>query len=211
MRTYTKVGVTRYNRRTFTASTEFSSSRSHHCSCRACCAERGYQQYPASERLQQYTTQYAIAQRLFNVTTLDNRVIMIPSWVPQSSSVTTRSCARQPDDESGNRSSQFSVRYPQTFTSTVGGDEVLEYVQTFTKFAVIGVSMMEPSGFAIRPRYQQADESVPQNHAHRSRPSLDAVEGNLLLFLTVTVNHGFVCRLSIIALDTRSFAAAQIS
>ncbi len=103
------------------------------------------------------------------------------------------------------------MRYPPDFTSTVGGDEVLEYVQTFTEVAVIGVSMMEPSGFAIRPRIQQADESVPQNHAHRSRPSCRAVEGNLLLFLTVTVNHGFSFRLSIIALDTRSFAAAQIS
>ncbi len=93
----------------------------------------------------------------------------------------------------------------------MGGDEVLEYVQTFTEVRVIGVSMMEPSGFAIRPRIPAADESVPQNHAHRSRPSCRCCEGNLLLFLTVTVNHGFSLQVSIIALDTRSFAAAQIS
>ena len=40
----------------------------------------------------------------------------------------------------------------QTFTSTVGRDEVLEYRETFTEGGKIGRSIISPEGFAIKPR-----------------------------------------------------------
>ncbi len=78
---------------------------------------------------------------------------------------------RQPDDESGKLSSPLFSAVSARPLRAPGGDEVLEYVQTFNTEARrlarfdAGVS----SGFAIRPRIPAVDESVPQNHAHRSR------------------------------------------
>ena len=97
---------------------------------------------------------------------------MIPSWVPQSvfgNHQVLRHVNQTTSQVTGVRRFQCGIR--QTFTSTVGGDEVLEYVQTFTE--VRGDWRFDDGAirFASDHAYQQADESVPQNHAHRSRPS----------------------------------------
>ena len=55
-------------------------------------------------------------------------VMTRPSSVPQSRSVTTSLGRRPPDDGSDNLSSLSSGSVRQTFTRTVGGGEVLEYV-----------------------------------------------------------------------------------
>ena len=74
----------------------------------------------------------------------------------------------------------------------MGGDEVLEYVQTFTE--VRGDRRFDDG--AIRLRHQTTHTSQLTNLCSRTTRTgvghhVDAVEGNLLLFLTVTVNNGF--------------------
>ena len=77
----------------------------------------------------------------------------MPSTVPQSVSVTTRSCAT---------STRRRVRYPELAVFNAVSARPLrapcvemKYCSTLRpsrKLAVIGVSMIEPSGLAIRPR-----------------------------------------------------------
>ena len=79
--------------------------------------------------------------------------IATPFVVPQSSWVTTRSCVT---------STRRRVRYPELAVfSAVSARPFrapcveMKYSSTFRpsrKFALIGLSMIEPSGFAIRPR-----------------------------------------------------------
>jgi len=74
----------------------------------------------------------------------------------------------------------------------VRGDEVLEYVQTFTE--VRGDWRFDDG--AIWLRHQTTHTCQLTNLCCRTTRTgvghhVDAVEGNLLLFDTVTVNHGF--------------------
>ena len=76
-----------------------------------------------------------------------------PSLVPQSCSVTTKSCVT---------STSRRVRYPELAVFNAVSARPLrapwveiKYCNTFKpsrKLALIGVSIIEPSGFAIRPR-----------------------------------------------------------
>ncbi len=80
-------------------------------------------------------------------------VTTIPSSVPQSSSITMTSCAT---------STSRRVRYPESAVfSAVSARPLrapcveMKYCSTerpSRKFAMIGVSMISPEGFAIRPR-----------------------------------------------------------
>ena len=80
-------------------------------------------------------------------------LISRPSSVPQSSSVTTKSCAT---------STKRRVKYPEfAVLSAVSAKPLrapcveIKYCRTSSpslKLAVIGVSIMEPSGLAINPR-----------------------------------------------------------
>lgn len=94
VRTYTKVGVTRYNRTYFNRVDRVLFQQVTPLFVQRRVARN---EDISSTRLQNvfssYTTQYAIAQRSLTSPPSITGVIMIPSWVPQSSSVTTRSCA----------------------------------------------------------------------------------------------------------------------
>lgn len=154
VRTHTKVGVTGYN------GTHFHGvNRVRFQQVTPLFVQQGvaWNQNVCGARLQNvfrgHTTQYAIAQRLFNITTLDNRghgdtfegatIVFGDDQILRNVNQTTRQIT-------GVRRFQCGIR--QTFTRTVRGDEVLSTFRPSRKFAVIGVSMMEPSGFAIRPR-----------------------------------------------------------
>ena len=140
-----------------------------------------------------HTTQNAIAQRLFNIATLDNRghgdafqgaaVIFSDDQVLRDVNQTT-------SQVTGVRRFQCGIR--QTFTRTVRGDEVLEYVQTFTE--VRGDRRFDDG--AIRLRHQTTHTGKLTNLCSRTTRTgvghhVDAVEGDLLLFFAVTVNNGF--------------------
>lgn len=94
VRTYTKVGVTRYNRTYFNRVDRVLFQQVTPLFVQQRVARN---EDISSTRLQNvfssYTTQYAIAQRSLTSPPSITGVIMIPSWVPQSSSVTTVSCA----------------------------------------------------------------------------------------------------------------------
>ena len=82
-------------------------------------------------------------------------------------------------------------RIGQTFARAVGRDEVLQTSRPSRKLAVIGVSMMEPSGLAIRPRIPAswricaAEPRAPESAIHEDR-----VEGLLLDLFAVASLHG---------------------
>ena len=171
VRTHTKVGVTGYN------GTHFHGvNRVRFQQVTPLFVQQGvaWNQNVCGARLQNvfrgHTTQYAIAQRLFNITTLDNRghgdtfegatIVFGDDQILRNVNQTTRQIT-------GVRRFQCGIR--QTFTRTVRGDEVLEYVQTFTE---------------VRGDCRRTTRTGVGHH-------VDAVEGDLLLFYAVTVNHGF--------------------
>ncbi|CAM7750305.1 hypothetical protein CICRMM096B_24365 [Citrobacter cronae] len=135
VRTYTKVGVTGYNGTDFHGvnGVLFQQVTPLFVQQRVT-----WNQNIRGTRLQNvfssHTTQNAIAQRLFNVTTLDNRghgdafqraaIVLSNNQVLRNVNQTTRQIT-------GVRCFQCGIR--QTFTRTVSRDEVLEYVQTFTE------------------------------------------------------------------------------
>ena len=194
VRTYTKVGVTRYNRTYFNRVDRVLFQQVTPLFVQQRVARN---KDISSTRLQNvfssYTTQYAIAQRLFNVTTLDNRShhdTFMGTTIVFGNHQVLRHVNQTTSQVTGVRRFQCGIR--QTFTSTVGGDEVLEYVQTFTE--VRGDWRFDDG--AIRLRHQTTHTSKLTNLCRRTTRTgvghhVDAVEGNLLLFLTVTVNNGF--------------------
>ena len=194
VRTYTKVGVTGYNRANFHRVNRVRFQQITPLFMQQRVARN---QNIRRTRLQNvfcgYTTQNAIAQWLFNITTLDNRghgdtfqratVVFGNNQILCNVNQTTRQVT-------GVRCFQCGIR--QTFTRTVRGNEVLEYVQTFTE--VRGDRRFDDG--AIRLRHQTTHTRQLTNLCSRTTRTgighhVDAVEGNLLLFLTVTVNHGF--------------------
>ncbi|VGQ01030.1 hypothetical protein SB00610_04939 [Klebsiella quasipneumoniae subsp. similipneumoniae] len=194
VRTYTKVGVTGYNGTHFDG---VNGVRFQQVTPVLVQQRVAWNQNIRGTRLQHvfrsHTTQYAIAQRLFNVATFDNRrhgdafqgaaVVFSDDQVLGNVDQTT-------SQVTGVRCFQCGIR--QTFTRTVRGDEVLEYVQTFTE--VRGDRRFDDG--AIRLRHQTTHTGQLTNLCSRTTRTgvghhVDAVEGNLLFFLTVTVNHGF--------------------
>ncbi len=140
-----------------------------------------------------HTTQYALAQRLFNVAAFDYRrhhdafegaaVVFGHNQILRNVNQTTRQIT-------GVRGFQCGIR--KTFTRTVGRDEVLEYVQTFTE--VRGNRRLDDG--AVRLRHQTTHTCQLTNLRRRTTRAgvshhKDAVKGNLFLFFAVTVNHGF--------------------
>ena len=194
VRTYTKVGVTGYNGTNFDGVNGVLFQQVTPVLMQQRVA---WNQNVRGTRLQNvfssHTTQYAIAQRLFNVATFDNRRhgdAFQGAAVVFSDNQVLRNVNQTTSQVTGVRSLQCGIR--QTFTRTVGGDEVLEYVQTFTE--VRGDRRFDDG--AIRLRHQTTHTSQLTNLCRRTTRTgvghhVDAVEGNLLLFLTVTVNHGF--------------------
>lgn len=118
----------------------------------ACCAERGYQQYPASERLQRLRPR----SRSGSLTSPPSITgVIADAFMGTTNRLRYTGPAPSTDEQSpGNRvRSFFQCGIRQTFTFFKWVE--MKYWSTFRpsrKFAVIGVSMMEPSGFAIRPR-----------------------------------------------------------
>ncbi|VTM89082.1 Uncharacterised protein [Raoultella ornithinolytica] len=194
VRTYTKVGVTGYNGTHFDGVNGVLFQQVTPVLVQQRVA---WNQNVRGTRLQNvfsgHTTQYAIAQRLFNIATLDNRghgdafqgatVIFSDNQILGNVNQTT-------GQVTGVRCFQCGIR--QTFTRTVSRDEVLEYVQTFTE--VRGDWRFDDG--AIRLRHQTTHTRQLTNLCRRTTRTgvghhVDAVEGNLLLFDAVTVNHGF--------------------
>ncbi len=175
VRTYTKVGVAGYNG-THLTSTEFAlPAGHHHCSCSSVLrGTRNVRGTRFQHIFRRHTTQNADHAAALHVATPSiTGVIRIPSsCVPQSSSPPDPA-RRQPDDGSDNRSSQFQCGIRQTFTRTVRGDEVLEYVQTFTEVRGDWRSMR--SFIWLSPLHQRIPASrricAAEPRAHRSRPS----------------------------------------
>ena len=140
-----------------------------------------------------HTTQNAIAQRLFNVATFDNRRHGDPfegATIVFGYNQILCHVNQTTGQVTGVRGFQCGIR--QTFTRTVRGDEVLEYVQTFTE--VRGDRRFDDG--AIRLRHQTTHTSKLTNLGCRTTRTgvghhVDAVKGNLLLFNAVTVNNGF--------------------
>ena len=194
VRTYTKVGVTRYNRTDFNGvnGVLFQQITPLFVQQRV-----AWNQNIRRTRLQNvfssYTTQNAIAQRLFNITTLDNRGhgdAFQSAAIVFSNNQVLRNVDQTTSQITGVRCFQCGIR--QTFTRTVSRDEVLEYVQTFTE--VRGDWRFDDG--AIRLRHQTTHTRQLTNLCRRTTRTgvghhVDAVEGNLLLFYAVTVNNGF--------------------
>ena len=67
--------------------------------------------------------------------------------------------------------SGLQSRISQTFSSTVRTDEVLGTVRPSRKLAVMGVSMISPDGFAIRPRIPANWQFESSNHGLQNPPS----------------------------------------
>ncbi len=140
-----------------------------------------------------HTAQNAVTQRLFHVATLDNRGhqdTFVRTTVIFGHYQILRDVNQTTSQVTGVRGFQCGIR--QTFTRTVRGDEVLEYVQTFTE--VRGDWRFDDG--AIRLRHQTTHTGQLTNLCRRTTRTgvghhVDAVEGDLLLFLAVTVNHGF--------------------
>lgn len=140
-----------------------------------------------------YTIQYAIAQRFFNVIIFDNRSyydIFMGIIIVFGNYQVLRYVNQTTSQVIGVRSFQCGIR--QIFTSIVGGDEVLEYVQIFTE--VRGDWRFDDG--VIRFRYQITYISKLTNLCRRITRIgvgyyVDVVEGNLFFFLIVTVNYGF--------------------
>ena len=131
-----------------------------------------------------HTTQYAIAQRLFNVTTLDNRGhgdAFQSATIVFSHHQILRDVNQTTSQITGVRCFQCGIR--QTFTRTVSRDEVLEYVQTFTE--VRGDRRFDDG--AIWLRHQTTHTGQLTNLCCGTTRTgvghhVDAVEGNLHRF-----------------------------
>ncbi len=194
VRTYTKVGVTGYDGTYFHGVNRVRFQQITPVLVQQCVT---WNQNICGTRLQNvfssHTAQNAIAQRLFNITTLDNRghgdtfegatIVFGNHQILRNVYQTTRQIT-------GVSGFQCGIR--QTFTRTVRGDEVLEYVQTFTE--VRGDWRFDDG--AIWLRHQTTHTCQLTNLCCRTTRTgvghhVDAVEGNLLLFDAVTVNHGF--------------------
>ncbi|MNM57038.1 hypothetical protein D3C81_682250 [compost metagenome] len=140
-----------------------------------------------------HTTQNAFAQWLFNVTTFDNRShhdAVVSTTVVFGNYQVLRHVNQTTGQITGVSRFQCGIR--QTFTSTVRGDEVLEYVQTFTE--VRGDWRFDDG--AVRLRHQTTHTGQLTNlSGGTTRTGVghhkDAVEGNLLFHNAVTVNHVF--------------------
>ena len=194
VRTYTKVGVTGYNGTDFDGvnGVLFQQVTPLFVQQRV-----AWNQNIRRTRLQNvfssHTTQNAIAQRFFNITTLDNRGhgdTFQRAAIVFSNNQVLRDVNQTTSQITGVRCFQCGIR--QTFTSTVSRDEVLEYVQTFTE--VRGDWRFDDG--AIWLSHQTTHTSQLTNLCCRTTRTgvghhVDAVEGNLLLFYAVTVNHGF--------------------
>ena len=141
-------------------------------------------------------------------------VIKRPSFVPQSSDVITKSWAT---------STRRRVKYPEFAVLSAVSARPLrapcvetKYWRTSRpsrKFAVIGVSMIEPSGFAIRPRIPAswricaALPRAPESAIIKIELN-DACSTSLPVCSSTTVS---VPRLSIIVFATSSFVRDQMS
>ncbi len=144
-----------------------------------------------------HTTEYTFSQRLYHITTLDDRAhtdTLFGSAVINGNNHVLRHVNQTTGQITGVRG--FECGICQTFPCTVGGDEVLKYVQTF---AEIGSDRCFNDG-AIRLGHQTTHPGKLTNLGSGTpRPGIghhiDGIEGFLHNGITISIDHFFLADL----------------